>query len=40
MSTLFDRLKEVQIGGPILQPVIFAILVILISVTLYLILET
>ena len=32
-------LKDVQIGGDIWQPVIFAILVILISVTLYFILE-
>ena len=39
MSTLFARLKEVQIGGPIWQPLIFAILVILISVTLYFILQ-
>ncbi len=37
---VFERLKEVQIGGPIWQPVIFAILVILISVTLYFNLET
>ena len=35
-----DRLKNAQIGEPIWQPVIFAILVILISVTLYFILET
>jgi hypothetical protein len=40
MSTLFHRLKEVQIGEPIWQPVIFAILIILISVTLYFIFAT
>ena len=33
-----DPLKNAQIGEPIWQPVIFAILVILISVTLYFIL--
>jgi hypothetical protein len=33
-------LKDVQIGGPIWQPVIFAVLVVLISVTLYFILAT
>jgi hypothetical protein len=32
---MFARLKDVQIGEPIWQPVIFAILVILISITLY-----
>jgi hypothetical protein len=40
MSTLFHRLKEVQIGEPIWQPVIFAILIMLISVTLYFIFAT
>jgi hypothetical protein len=35
-----NRLKDVQIGEPIWQPVIFAILVILISVTLFFILGT
>ena len=32
---VFKRLKDFQIGEPIWQPVIFAILIILISVTLY-----
>ena len=32
---VFERLKDFQIGEPIWQPVIFAILIILISVTLY-----
>jgi hypothetical protein len=32
---VFDRLKHAQIGEPIHQPLIFAILVILISITLY-----
>ena len=32
---VFKRLKDFQIGEPIWQPVIFAVLIILISVTLY-----
>ena len=32
---MFARLKDVQIAEPIWQPVIFAILVLLISITLY-----
>jgi hypothetical protein len=32
---IFARLKDVQIAEPIWQPVIFTILVILISITLY-----
>jgi hypothetical protein len=32
---VFERLKHAQIGEPIHQPLIFAILVILISITLY-----
>jgi hypothetical protein len=35
-----ERLKHAQIGTPIWQPVIFAILVVLISVTLALILQS
>ena len=37
---VLKRLKDAQIGEPIWQPVIFAILVVLISITLYFILET
>ena len=36
---VFERLKDLQIGGPIWQPLIFAVLIILISVTLYFILQ-
>ena len=32
---MFARLKDVQIGEPIWQPVIFAIVLILISITLF-----
>jgi hypothetical protein len=38
--SVFERLKDAQIGEPIWQPVIFAILVILISITLYFIFQT
>lgn len=37
---VFERLKHAQIGAPIWQPVIFAILIVLISVTLALILQS
>jgi hypothetical protein len=37
---VFERLKHAQIGEPIWQPVIFAILVVLISITLALIFQT
>jgi hypothetical protein len=36
MTDLFDRLKHAQIGKPIDQPLIFAILIVLIAITLYL----
>jgi hypothetical protein len=36
---VFERLKHAQIGEPIWQPVIFAILVVLISITLALIFQ-
>jgi hypothetical protein len=36
---VFERLKHAQIGEPIHQPLIFAILIILISITLYFILQ-
>lgn len=39
-SDVFERLKHAQIGTPIWQPVIFAILIVLISVTLALILRS
>jgi hypothetical protein len=40
MTDVFERLKQAQIGEPIWQPVIFAILLVLISITLALILQT
>jgi hypothetical protein len=36
MTDLFDRLKHAQIGKPIDQPLILAILIVLIAITLYL----
>ena len=39
MTDVFERLKHAQIGEPIWQPVIFAILVVLISIMLVLILQ-
>jgi hypothetical protein len=39
MTDVFERLKHARIGTPIWQPVIFAVLVVLISVTLALILQ-
>jgi hypothetical protein len=40
MTDVFERLEHAQIGEPIWQPVIFAILLVLISITLALILQT
>jgi hypothetical protein len=37
---VFERLKDAQIGEPIWQPVIFAILIVLISIMLFLIFQT
>lgn len=39
MADAFERMKHAQIGEPIHQPLIFAILLILISVTLYFIFQ-
>jgi hypothetical protein len=39
MTEIFERLRHAQIGAPIWQPVIFAILIVLISVTIALILR-
>ena len=36
MTDLFDRLRHTQIGKPIDQPLIFAILIVLIALTIYL----
>jgi hypothetical protein len=36
MTDLFDRLRHAQIGKPIDQPLIFAILIVLIALTIYL----
>lgn len=36
MSDLFDRLRHAQIGKPIDQPLILAILIVLIALTIYL----
>lgn len=38
MTEIFDRLKHAQIGKPIDQPLILAILIVLIAITLYLLL--
>jgi hypothetical protein len=35
MTDVFDRLKHAQIGKPIYQPLILAILIVLIAITLY-----
>jgi hypothetical protein len=35
MTGMFERWKDAQIGEPIDQPVVFAILVIAIAITLY-----
>jgi hypothetical protein len=40
MTDVFERLRHAQIGTPIWQPVIFAILVVLIFATLVLITRT
>ena len=37
---VFERLKHAQIGEPIHQPLIFAILIVLISIMLFLIFQT
>jgi len=39
MTEILERLRHAQIGAPIWQPVIFAILIVLISVTIALILR-